>query len=203
LQNVIPGDIAKILRDHDARQCDSLLRSQSIGHVFFLLDIDFFKQVNDIYGHAAGDNLLKEFSELLSNECRESDYLVRWGGEEFLVVSRLMNQEEAPLLAERLLNAICNHPFRLNDGTIFRKTCSIGFASYPFICQKPTLLSWEQVIDVADQALYLAKNAGRNRFIGLAATETTESEHLYTRIRDNTQALIESDELSVISSDKP
>ena len=88
---------------------------------------------------------------------RSSDYLVRWGGEEFLIVARFIDRAEAIALAEKLRAAIEAHEFVLPDGTMLRRTCSIGVAAFP------SGLSWEQTVDAADQALYDAKREGRNR----------------------------------------
>lgn len=135
--------------------------------IFILLDVDFFKPVNDTHGHGAGDRLLEQLAALLQKTLRDSDYLVRWGGEEFLVVARATGWREAAELVERLRVAVEKQDFRINANLKLQKTCSIGFAAYPFYPQQPTALNWEQVVDRADQALYIAKNSGRNCWVGL------------------------------------
>lgn len=135
--------------------------------VFILLDVDRFKQVNDVHGHSAGDRLLEQLAALLQKAMRESDYLVRWGGEEFLIVARATSWREAADLVERLRVTIERHPFRLGPDLVLHKTCSFGFASYPFYPLQPSALSWEQVVDCADQAMYIAKRSGRNTWVGL------------------------------------
>jgi diguanylate cyclase (GGDEF)-like protein len=175
-------------------------RKTSGDLTFFVLDVDFFKSVNDAYGHAAGDQLLIQLSGLLTKICRESDCVVRWGGEEFLIVSRFAARDEAPMMAERIRASIEKYNFVLQDGSTLKKTCSIGFASFPFVSKSPTALSWEQVIDVADRALYAAKKSGRNRSVGLAATSDTESDKLHQRISGNLSAMIEQRELIVIAA---
>ena len=99
---------------------------------FFMLDLDYFKAVNDTYGHAAGDKVLVEICDIMRHVFRDSDYLVRWGGEEFLVVTRFMHRDGASQLAERMRKAVESHDFDLGEGTTIKKTCSIGFASFPF-----------------------------------------------------------------------
>src|SRR5450830_1173361 len=89
---------------------------------------------------------------------RESDYLVRWGGEEFLVLARATRRDEARVVAERIRRAVADREFLLPDGERLRKTCSIGFACFPFVPDAPRLLSWSEVVELADQALYLAKH---------------------------------------------
>lgn len=199
LQKLIPMDVVKIQREYMGDDTMTS-RKPSLDFTFLLLDIDFFKQVNDTYGHMAGDQILIQLSLLLTSICRESDCLVRWGGEEFLIVSRFASRDEAPLMAERIRHCVEQHQFILADGKILQKTCSIGFACYPFLKNHPQALSWEQVIDIADRALYAAKKSGRNCSVGLASTESTSPEHLYEKLSLDLKSMIEQQELRVISS---
>lgn len=199
LQKLIAMDIVKVQRAYTAINTGKPERKPSLDLTFLILDIDFFKPVNDIYGHSAGDQLLIQISQLLTKICRESDCVVRWGGEEFLIVSRFACRDEAPLMAERIRNSIAQHSFVLGDGTALTKTCSIGFACFPFLSNHTDALSWEQVIDIADHALYAAKKSGRNRSVGLATTPTTPTEHLYEKLGQDLKGMIEKGELRVIS----
>ena len=135
--------------------------------VFLLLDLDHFKQVNDHHGHAAGDQVLAQFAGLLRATCRSVDTLVRWGGEEFLVVTRFTRREDVALLAERLRRAVEEHAFDIGDGGVLRLTCSIGFAAHPLCPSEPERGGWEPSLALADDALYAAKRAGRNAWVGL------------------------------------
>lgn len=137
--------------------------------IFMLLDVDYFKAVNDNHGHSAGDKVLEQLSRLLEEVLRDSDYLVRWGGEEFLIVARFCSRAEAPEMAERIRRAVAHYAFDLGDGQQLQKTCSIGYAVYPFYPQVPNTLTWEQVVDTADRALYAAKNAGRDCWVGITS----------------------------------
>ncbi|MET0357557.1 MAG: two-component regulator propeller domain-containing protein [Cellvibrio sp.] len=203
LQKLMPMDIAKVQREYGIKKVtDRPQKKPSLDLTFFILDVDFFKSVNDLHGHSAGDTLLVQLSELLTNICRESDCVIRWGGEEFIIVSRFADREEAPLMAERIRKSIERHSFTLQDDTVLHKTCSIGFACFPFLKDHPMDLSWEQVIDVADHALYAAKRSGRNRSVGLAANENTSEQMLHHRIVSNLKELVINNELHVIS-DKP
>ncbi|MBV9496186.1 MAG: diguanylate cyclase [Acidobacteria bacterium] len=133
------------------------------GHgdlVILLADLDHFKSVNDTYGHGAGDAVLAELADRMRQTFRASDYVVRWGGEEFLIVIRFVDRREAPELAEKLRAAVAAQPFVLPDGTLLPRTCSIGYAAWP---GAPT---WERAIDLADAALYTAKKGGRNACVG-------------------------------------
>lgn len=200
LQKLIPMDIAKVQRDYEPSTPNRPQRKISRDLTFFILDVDFFKSVNDLYGHAAGDQLLIQLSDVLTKICRESDCVVRWGGEEFLIVSRFADRDEAPLMAERIRKSIEQHNFVLPDGSILKKTCSMGFASFPFLRDHPMILSWEQVIDIADRALYAAKKSGRNLSVGLAANINTGGDTLYQRISTNLPDMIDNNELTVITT---
>ncbi len=135
--------------------------------IFFLIDIDHFKSVNDLLGHAAGDAILTQLHERLASVFRETDYMVRWGGEEFLVVARATSRHHASELAERARQAIGTRAFVLADGLEVFKTCSIGFACFPLSTQAPATLSWSETVMLADKALYRAKLDGRNGWMGL------------------------------------
>ncbi len=139
-------------------------------NVFLLLDIDAFKRINDRYGHAAGDAVLVQFGARLRSVLRESDYLVRWGGEEFLAVARDTDRLRAEELAERMRAVIAATPFVLDDGGEIDVSCSIGFACAPFELERPQARSWQQVVNLADLGLYAAKRSGRDAWVGVHTT---------------------------------
>ncbi|WP_028447941.1 sensor domain-containing diguanylate cyclase [Chitinimonas koreensis] len=163
LLRYLDADVALSVRRHE----DRATRLVDADLLFFLVDIDHFKAVNDHWGHAAGDQVLVQLCERLRLVVREADYLVRWGGEEFLVVARESNRDKAAVLAERIRLAVAERAFKLEDGTSLAMSCSIGFACFPFAPTRPAQASWPQVVDLADQALYLAKHGGRNAWFGL------------------------------------
>jgi len=138
-------------------------------NVFFVIDVDHFKRVNDVHGHAAGDTVLVQFALRLQSVMRESDYLVRWGGEEFLAVARNTDRARAEELAERIRAVAADTPFVLDDGRTLTVSCSVGFACAPFIVGQPRVLSWQDVVKLADLALLAAKRGGRNAWVGLYA----------------------------------
>ncbi len=131
------------------------------GDCFTLLDIDHFKRINDQYGHAAGDAVLVEVGRRLNEAVRESDMVLRWGGEEFLVYSEGVTLAQRPLLVQRILNAIAAAPVVLEDGTTLQISATAGAVSLPL--SSNATLGWEQAIALADRALYKGKEAGRNR----------------------------------------
>jgi diguanylate cyclase (GGDEF)-like protein len=135
--------------------------------IFFLIDIDHFKEVNDQHGHDAGDRMLIEIARRLNRVVRESDFLIRWGGEEFLVVCRSAERAEAPLMAGRILRAIGRMEFDLGNERSMLRTCSVGWAPLPWLPAECAELSVDEVLRLADRGLYLAKQRGRNRAVGL------------------------------------
>ncbi|WDE12404.1 diguanylate cyclase [Thalassomonas haliotis] len=168
--------------------------------LFFLVDIDHFKQVNDTYGHSAGDQVLFQISRRLQHILRGSDFLIRWGGEEFLIITRNLPRKKADFFAERLRSAIAAHTFELEGHRQLSKTCSIGFCSFPFHPAFPEALTWSQVIDLADDSLYLAKRGGRNAWVGFQATEATASVPEFKQLHETARQAIEAGELSVTTS---
>ncbi|WP_244390255.1 GGDEF domain-containing protein [Pseudoalteromonas sp. KAN5] len=167
--SVINQQLAKL-----ARANHLLPPAQLQNLVFAVVDIDHFKQINDSHGHGAGDQVLEQFSKILQQHSRDSDLLIRWGGEEFLLVMDNLTFNEAAHTLNRVRNAVADHQFTLNHDESLQCTCSVGFASYPFIAAMPELFNWEQVIELADGALYLAKENQRNAWVGIApSTEKT------------------------------
>jgi two-component system chemotaxis family response regulator WspR len=134
---------------------------------FCLFDLDHFKQINDRYGHEVGDSVLVEVARRLRAALRESDGLLRWGGEEFLVVRRGFDSEGARQFAQRVLLSISATDMQLPAGLRLRVTCSMGYAPLPWLSQTGITLSREQVLNLADLALYLSKLEGRNRACGV------------------------------------
>jgi len=129
---------------------------QSIS--FVMLDIDYFKKVNDTYGHTAGDLVLKELSNILKNMVRGGDIPGRYGGEEFGIILPDITREDTYQLCERIRQRIADYDFYINPDSI-RATISIGF--YNKSAENNS--TCETVIKYADEALYKAKQNGRNR----------------------------------------
>jgi len=196
----IQADIDDCLRYHDANRRGETPPNEIKGMVFFLIDIDNFKQVNDIQGHAAGDAVLVEVSQRLRHVFREADYLIRWGGEEFLIITRSTAPEDAHVLAERVRSHIVDNHFDLGDGITLTKSCSIGFACFPFVHHAPRALGWHDIVEIADIALYAAKRAGRNGWVGISATTNCKSEKILEHIKLDVVSLVNNDELRVESN---
>lgn len=149
----------------------SLCRRKAIPACVAMLDIDRFKSINDMYGHAVGDSILKSLVAQLRRKVRDSDKLVRYGGEEFVLLLAATDMHEAELLTQRIRREIAEHAWNALPKER-RITISIGLTE---------ILPRDQSGDPiarADQALYLAKRNGRNRVVSTASpiTDTLDSE---------------------------
>ncbi|MEA3383579.1 MAG: GGDEF domain-containing protein [Campylobacterota bacterium] len=139
-------------------------------HTVLMIDVDFFKKVNDTYGHDVGDVVIKKLALIMKESIRNSDMPVRYGGEEFLILLTNTNKEKAFEIAETIRNEFSAVTFSGNS-EMFSKTLSVGIASYP--TNADTL--WK-TIKFADEALYVAKNTGRNKTIEFDETMHKDGE---------------------------
>ena len=138
----------------------------------FLLDVDHFKHINDRHGHAAGDLVLTTIAETLHEVLRETDMIVRWGGEEFLAFLPAVARDGLDDIARRILHGVAAQAIAY-QGQAIRVHVSVGFAPYP-LAPLGQPLSWERSVNLIDMALYLAKSHGRNRAYGLRGFQHVE-----------------------------
>jgi diguanylate cyclase (GGDEF)-like protein len=175
-QATIQSDISQAIRAYTAPDPTRSRRNRDI--IFYLIDADHFKEINDRFGHDAGDQMLIDLTARISSAIRYSDVLVRWGGEEFLVVSRFCERKEAATLAARVLSAVSGEPYKIKGASLsLHRTVSIGWAAFPWNMASPVDVNYEEVLALADRALYRAKNAGRNLAIGALPPETAAEPH--------------------------
>jgi diguanylate cyclase (GGDEF)-like protein len=176
-QATIASDVSQAVRAYSSPDPTRSRRNRDI--IFYLIDADHFKEINDRFGHDAGDQMLIDLTTRISSAIRYSDVLVRWGGEEFLVVSRFCERKEAATLAARVLSAVAGEPFKIKGagGLSLHRTVSIGWAAFPWNMNSPVDVSYEEVLALADRAMYKAKNAGRNLAIGALAPESASEPH--------------------------
>jgi diguanylate cyclase (GGDEF)-like protein len=158
---------------------------------FLLLDLDKFKRVNDDFGHAAGDSVLVQLSQLLRNSARADDHLLRWGGEEFLIVLKRVQPEQALETAERIRTKLAAHTFQLGDGRELRVTGSIGFAMHPPAPELRAQSGWTLTLELADAALYRVKQWGRNGSAGLIGGPALSSVKLSAKSLLQIDALVD------------
>ncbi|MEH6712040.1 MAG: diguanylate cyclase [Paraglaciecola polaris] len=173
LENHIESDIEKSQRVYNDWRDGKAPKPQQSDVVIFMIDVDHFKRVNDEYGHSAGDEVLKQLTRRLALVFRQSDYLVRWGGEEFVGVARFIDRADAPLLAQRLLKEVSSTPFTISEGVTTFHTCSIGYVCYPPRLEHDQSKDWQTLIALADCCLYHAKNNGRNAWVGIESINET------------------------------
>ncbi|WP_448212094.1 tetratricopeptide repeat-containing diguanylate cyclase [Colwellia sp. MEBiC06753] len=179
LENHIYIDLEQCRRIYQNWQQGNTPKPEQSDIVVFILDIDDFKMINDTFGHNAGDNILSQFAQRMAKVFRHSDYLIRWGGEEFVAIARGINREDGPLLAERMVEAINNQEFQLSQDLnqelsqelgqqqTHKVTCSIGFSCYPPIPAIDIECSCKTLIALADACLYQVKSSGKNSWLGI------------------------------------
>lgn len=148
------------VRKFDSLLNDAMKNAKEKDEKFSLLmiDIDFFKKVNDTYGHAEGDIVLRELGKILLKNCRSFDIVSRNGGEEFTILLLDYPKIQALQVAEHVRSSVETHPFILSDQIRINITVSIGVASYP---QDTNEI--EKLLELADMTLYTAKRTGRNK----------------------------------------
>jgi diguanylate cyclase (GGDEF)-like protein len=159
-----------VMQSHDAGE------GKGFAGALLMVDIDHFKHINDGHGHAAGDVVLVEVAKRLNDAVRGEDLVVRWGGEEFLIVASRLSTEQTDQLAARVLASIGATPV-LVEGEALWVTASIGYACFP-LPPYSVPVQWEQAINLADMALYTAKSQGRNRAVGLASASASDAQSL-------------------------
>jgi diguanylate cyclase (GGDEF)-like protein len=134
-----------------------------------MIDIDFFKQINDRFGHLVGDEILVSVASLIKQHSRRYDLVVRFGGEEFVLLLPSTTHDQAKLVAEKIRKQMESYHFVFNNHPYIQLTVSIGIASLPLppamTHQEPGVVL-DLLIEKADKTLYLAKSKGRNCFEG-------------------------------------
>lgn len=153
-QRKLDLDLEECIRRHDMNEENFFI---------FFVDIDRFKQVNDGHGHLVGTALLGQVGNIIKEQFRESDYVYRYGGDEFVVIVRDVDQKQANIIGERLLEKIKSTPFMAYDDIDdqeheFEISVSIGIAGYPFDAS-----SKREILSIADKMMYEAKSTGRGK----------------------------------------
>jgi diguanylate cyclase (GGDEF)-like protein len=175
----MPEEVARILRMfHTHLQRGELPLDRNEDMLLLMIDLDRFKTVNDTYGHRGGDEVLRQTGDMLREVCRESDTLVRWGGEEFLVLAKRSNRASGDVIARNIVETMRNTTFRLSDGQTLRCTCCVGYTAFPVLPSEPDAFRWEEAVEIADQCLYAAKNSGRDAWVGAFCSSLRSSEGL-------------------------
>lgn len=166
LENQINADLEQSQRQYQNWQRGKSALPKQADIVLFLIDMDNFKEVNDTFGHEAGDKVLIQLTERMNQVFRQSDYVVRWGGEEFVGVARFVDRKVAPALAKRMVEIVNEKPFQLTDNESNTLTCSIGFAAFPLMQEESVDMHWNGLVCLADVCLYAAKYSGKDSWVG-------------------------------------
>lgn len=207
LASVVEQASAEVLRDFTDKlpsnntQADCGVYADSGPRLFLLMfDLDGFKAINDSYGHDAGDQVICQVSQLLKSVCRKADTVIRWGGDEFLIMGKIEDIREAHSLAERIRNSIAAQGFDIGLSQRMHLSCSIGYSMYPFSHHTPDSLGWEQVQLIADRALYHSKESGRNQWSAIVASEKKLPFGLLNDLTHNLEKMLEEGYAHVIKA---
>ena len=141
------------------RKYNNVIRDSRRSLSLFICDIDKFKSVNDTYGHNAGDEVLRHVADILTENCRQTDGVYRWGGEEFIMIMTDMDMDTAAKRAEDIRKKIEAAVCHTQEGFSIRHTMSFGVTGFD------NAKTIEENISIADQKLYTAKETGRNRVV--------------------------------------
>ena len=166
LTDPLTGVANRRLLEHRMKEEVDRCRRYAHDLACMMIDIDHFKRVNDRYGHAVGDRVLREVASVLSKDLRASDILSRFGGEEFVLLLPETDIRKGVVIAERQRNDIADLEFDVDEPTPLTITASIGVTSLQMSGHEPGPERW--LLEHADRALYQAKHAGRNRVVAYA-----------------------------------
>lgn len=192
--------VAEELRTIDRFNSTRTAEERPRNLLFLMVDLDGLKQINDTYGHSCGDDVIKQMRDILQGACRETDTVIRMGGDEFLIVGRDVNRQTAEILAERVRTSVESNLFDLGEEGSTTLSCSIGFAFYPFVDEAPDRVTGDQVVTIADRALYVAKTSGRNAWVGIHGTGKTIKVDLGEALQSGLQSLVAREALIVGAS---
>ncbi|MCP3925389.1 MAG: diguanylate cyclase [Desulfobacterales bacterium] len=159
---------------------------KNVGYSVLLIDIDYFKNVNDKYGHECGDMILEQFSLKLTEMVRKDDVVSRIGGEEFVIILKQITNDNAYDHAKKIRKNIESSAFNISLDREIKITCTIGLINYPFFNSSKEYLKFDQALFLADKALYYGKENGRNRSVNVISsyTEKNDEKIIYEILAD-------------------
>ena len=179
---------------------DAEINKQNAYTAIVIIDIDYFKRVNDSHGHVIGDQVLQQFALLLKNSLHVSDEVIRWGGEEFLLILHYA-ENQLPAILKRLCQSISDYEFSVGDGFALKLTVSIGAITMPTIALRSYTNKFTQLFQCSDLALYSVKRNGRNGWAYIAADkERFQQVMLSAQLPEDTYQLISNNDFRWESS---
>lgn len=178
------------------------ISTDNVSFAVILIDLDHFKMVNDVYGHASGDTVIKELGKLFGYSIRQEDYIIRLGGEEFLLVLPEFNAEFISNVVEKIRKAVESHLFIMENGETITKTCSLGAMVFP--ASSPEMIDFKTTISIIDKCLYMAKENGRNKgyVIDVNTDQFRGCPDVGSYIINNFEKCISSKKISIKASDQ-
>lgn len=165
----LPKDIEHFQRNRAS------IEEQGKAMALLIINLDDFSRVNDTYGPMAGDSCLQQVAALLNSKTQGSDYIVRWSGDEFLLLLRDMRRDAITRYVKRLGQTIALHNFKLPNGKAIHLTSSMGWAFYPLPLLGGQIIGWETSINIADLALHRVKDNGRNGYATFSFDEQLDA----------------------------
>jgi len=185
LQEITLKQTAEIDREFEVAKLHGKQRRLFFG----MIDLNKLKMLNDTYGHEVGDKAIVHIANILKQECRLTDTIVRWGGDEFMVLGHVHDEITLERIAERIRSTVESTPMIIDDNNTVQLSCAIGLTFYPFCAHLPKLLNWEQITAIADRAMYLAKEYKLNDWVAIFSRKRLSSHELYDHIiKDPLQA---------------
>lgn len=163
-----------------------------------LVDLDHFKMVNDLYGHSSGDTVIQELAKIFRYLVRPEDYVIRLGGEEFLLVLRDFQADFLVSIVEKVRKTVKKSRFIMGNGDEINKTCSLGAMVYP--PSLPALIDFKSAISIIDKCLYRSKNRGRDRghVIDICSDQFSGCENAGLYITNNFEKCITTNKIKLI-----
>lgn len=165
LEEVLTAKSQKLIKNLINKSYDN---NQRYGVI--MIDLDHFKLVNDVYGHPSGDAVIKELGKIFSYLVRPEDYVIRLGGEEFLLVLRKFDDTFLSNVVSKIRKAVKDNAFTMLNGDVIHKTCSLGAMVFP--PSNPNLIDFKSAISIIDKCLYVSKNEGRDRGVVIEIDST-------------------------------
>ena len=171
LQYTVSHDAAASSRSYEAKNNYSETDTPEKNDiVFYIVECNHIEELVQKYGLSVANQIIGEISDLLLTLTRDSDYLIRWKNNQFIIISRHLSRFTANILAERIKQTLTHTEFNPQEKLWLKIDCAIGFACYPFNTNKPYHYSWQNTIDYAEFALETAKLSGQGNWVGLLST---------------------------------